>query len=231
MENYEQIKDSIELMVKKEIDNRKSHKESFITTLIIINFGLMGLIFAVMSFFGIWHFDMKIKENVSNEFDPRIKEIDKRIETERLKHTHEINSLLQQNTAISKEMKAMYLDIKRQSPDWDKNVEKIINEQTKKSLNKELYHFYIHKGVKEYINNNSEAIKSFKTALKYKPDDMDVLYKLARAYKDIEKNDQDARNYLGQAIENGFKDKERAKKDGFKKLLGEDIFGELFQKS
>ncbi len=90
------------------------------------------------------------------------------------------------------------------------------------------FNFYLKKGIKEYNNENEEAIDSFKNALEYHPNEPYTLYYLALTYKNLLNDETRAYEYLKKAVENGFRDKERVVNDGFEKFLGIARFRQIF---
>lgn len=90
------------------------------------------------------------------------------------------------------------------------------------------FYFYLEKGIKEYNNENEEAIDSFKNALEYRPNEPYTLYYLALTHKNLLNDETRAYEYLKKAVENDFRDKERVLKDGFEKFLGTVRINKLF---
>jgi tetratricopeptide (TPR) repeat protein len=224
MEDYDQIKDLIKSEVKNEIENRKRYSINFLIQLFGINFALITILFGVFTFFGVDYFNRKFEESVADKIADTRK-------SERLYLVSSIDSLVQKNIEIEKEIKEMYLSIKNKSQNWDENVRKAINEKLDSKIDKESYQFYLEKGIEEYNKRNKEAISSFERALKYNSDEFDVFYKLAIAYMDLEKDKANTINSLKKSVENGLKDKEKAIQDGFEIFLGKATLDEVFSNS
>lgn len=200
----------IEYLISKELGKRAVSKRNFLFQLVGIVLGTVVLVFPL--------FNLVVRRHLEDV-------VDKRIKLGLTEKIGQMDSLVQTTSAIRDEVEEMYIDLKKKSPMWNKNIVNIFKE----NIDNKAFIFYYNKGKEEYKQKNAEAIKSYKNAELIRPDDTDLLYNMSLAYLFLIGNKVKAAEYLKKAIDKNPSYKQIALDQDFRKELGSKVFDGLIK--
>lgn len=247
--------EEIKRAVKRQVS--KTQRESFIKNmwyLLSFTLAVMGLIVALLGLFGlsllkgvarqeVLKYDEKFKQfvieqevenlNIKNNIKNEIFEYKNEWKAILRGQRAEFDNLKQTSNNMIEDIKNMSIKLMSEHPEWDDNINKIIEDKVGTSTKIIQYQQFMQRGKKAYDGGDLEsAIDYFKDALEVSPNDINSLDNLALLYKnlkpDTNKYYSEVLNYMKGAIEAGYKDSNEAVTDGFKKYFGDKVFNKLF---